>query len=117
MRKLSEVKREDGYAKCGNCGETFIDDIGMYGSLMCPNKKCAGYCVERGIKRPKGSKELWKVIKDTLEFTQEISDETKAHEMEQIIGRWFIKRIDTIEGWTSISKDQVKRAINYEDKP
>jgi hypothetical protein len=38
-RKLSESleANNDRYAYCQNCKEIFIDDIGLYGALSCPN--------------------------------------------------------------------------------
>jgi hypothetical protein len=53
MRKLSEAHREysakiNTYAKCTKCNEVFIDDFGMYGSVLCPNG-CKGV-LYRGYK-------------------------------------------------------------------
>ena len=51
MKKLSEVYKNLPlkYGYCFNCKEFFIDDIPMYGSLMCPKCKWALY---RGLEKP-----------------------------------------------------------------
>lgn len=47
MRKLSEVKMpEDKYAACCSCGEVFIDDVMIYGALLCP---CRNGTLLRGM--------------------------------------------------------------------
>lgn len=37
------------FARCGRCLSVFEDDVGMYGSLKCPNPECIGMALERGI--------------------------------------------------------------------
>jgi len=52
MRKLSKAAlKKDRYAWCPNCGEGFIDDLPIGGSIRCPNKNCRifRWCVERGL--------------------------------------------------------------------
>ena len=56
MRTLSEAYKPfiNGTARCPNCGEEFINDLPLYGSLLCPNDMCRveGWAMEM-IPRPK----------------------------------------------------------------
>jgi predicted RNA-binding Zn-ribbon protein involved in translation (DUF1610 family) len=46
MRRLSDCKPEGFFATCPHCGETFVDDVLVMGSLFCPN--CPEYALRRG---------------------------------------------------------------------
>lgn len=48
MRKLSEAKRDSGYAYCCRCQEDFIDDLPVEGGeMLCPNN--CGETLIRGL--------------------------------------------------------------------
>lgn len=47
MKKLSECKWSNGYAYCGDCEESFKDDLGTYNMLYCPNG--CGCVLQRGL--------------------------------------------------------------------
>ena len=49
LSKLSECRLDNGYAFCDTCNIYFIDDILIYGSILCPNG--CGYCIRRGMKK------------------------------------------------------------------
>ena len=51
MKKLSQEYKKllPKVAWCPNCDKFFIDDIPMYGSLMCPKCKWVLY---RGLEKP-----------------------------------------------------------------
>jgi len=52
-RRLSEVRTREGYAGCLACGEVFIDDLCLFGSLMCPCGRgtlCRGLSPEQAEK-------------------------------------------------------------------
>lgn len=52
MRSLSnETIKRNVFAWCSHCGEVFMDDLPMFGSVYCPNKKCWGHCLYRGLTR------------------------------------------------------------------
>ena len=45
-RRLSEIRPVESYAGCLACGEVFIDDLCLFGSLMCP---CGKGTLYRGM--------------------------------------------------------------------
>lgn len=51
--RLSEAHiiypKPDGYAKCHTCDRIYIDDLVLYGSILCPTCNNA---IERGIVPP-----------------------------------------------------------------
>ena len=46
MKRLSDRKDNNSFAYCESCKEYFIDDLAIYGSILCPNN--CRWVVRRG---------------------------------------------------------------------